>query len=138
VGSVSVGRVLDAALPNVKEGAPSKQMVDDESFSVDLALYDLVEDRKAMLKAMLPFRVGTSGGDLKLKEKYYGPAHTQWRKRKAPDGYECYVKGQPIEGLVRAPVQFFVPTGVRFERTHIVAGSGHGKTYYCKRSLPTT
>jgi hypothetical protein len=39
-----------------------------------------------------------------------------------------YVGGTPFADFFAAPVPFGIPFEVRFEHTHILAGSGHGKT----------
>lgn len=41
---------------------------------------------------------------------------------------ETYLKGTPFLDLLLLPVPFTIPEHVRFEHTHIVAGTGHGKT----------
>lgn len=41
---------------------------------------------------------------------------------------ETYLAGTPLLEAVRIPVPLTIPTSVRFEHTHILAGSGHGKT----------
>lgn len=41
---------------------------------------------------------------------------------------ETYLKGTPFLDLMLTPVPLAVPFPVRFEHTHILAGTGHGKT----------
>lgn len=41
---------------------------------------------------------------------------------------ETYFAGTPLIDFLSQPVRFVIPTEARFEHTHIVAGSGHGKT----------
>lgn len=41
---------------------------------------------------------------------------------------ETYLRGTPFRELFLTPIPFVLPDAVRFEHTHIVAGSGHGKT----------
>jgi len=41
---------------------------------------------------------------------------------------ETYLRGTPFRELFLTPVPFVLPDAVRFEHTHIIAGSGHGKT----------
>ena len=41
---------------------------------------------------------------------------------------QTYLQGTPFEHFFHAPLPFAIPFPARFEHTHIVAGSGHGKT----------
>lgn len=41
---------------------------------------------------------------------------------------ETYLKDTPFLDLLRTPIPFVIPEAVRFEHTHVLAGSGHGKT----------
>ncbi len=41
---------------------------------------------------------------------------------------ELYAAGTPFEGLLKTPLPFHIPLPVRYEHTHIVGGTGHGKT----------
>ena len=40
----------------------------------------------------------------------------------------AYLHNTPLEDIFRATVPFVIPESTRFEHTHILAGSGHGKT----------
>lgn len=44
------------------------------------------------------------------------------------DVVETYLRGTPLERLFSLKTPFAIPEQVRFEHTHLVAGSGHGKT----------
>lgn len=44
------------------------------------------------------------------------------------DAPETYLSGTPLLALFAIAVPFSIPDELRFEHTHIVAGSGHGKT----------
>jgi len=44
------------------------------------------------------------------------------------DLVEMYLAGTPFYDLLTTPVPLQIPEAVRFEHTHIVAGTGHGKT----------
>lgn len=48
---------------------------------------------------------------------------------------ETYLKGTPFLDLLLTPIPFTIPQSVRFEHTHIVAGSGHGKTQLLQRLI---
>jgi type IV secretory pathway VirB4 component len=39
-----------------------------------------------------------------------------------------YLRGTPFAEFFCTPYPFTIPASVRFEHTHIVGGSGHGKT----------
>ncbi|MEQ1903132.1 MAG: hypothetical protein ABL888_02965 [Pirellulaceae bacterium] len=41
---------------------------------------------------------------------------------------ETFCTGTPFKDLFSAPVPFYIPFPCRFEHTHVVGGSGHGKT----------
>jgi len=41
---------------------------------------------------------------------------------------ELYLKDTPFYDLLRLPIPIQIPEAVRFEHTHILAGTGHGKT----------
>lgn len=41
---------------------------------------------------------------------------------------ETYLQGTPFRDFFRAPLPFAIPFPARFEHTHIVGGTGHGKT----------
>ena len=41
---------------------------------------------------------------------------------------EAYLKGTPFLELLRVAIPFAIPERTRFEHTHIIGGSGHGKT----------
>jgi hypothetical protein len=41
---------------------------------------------------------------------------------------ETYLARTPLLGLFLCPIPFSIPDDIRFEHTHIVAGTGHGKT----------
>lgn len=41
---------------------------------------------------------------------------------------EAYLKDTPFQDLLLLPMPFSIPQRARFEHTHIVAGTGHGKT----------
>lgn len=41
---------------------------------------------------------------------------------------DAYLQGTPFQGLLYRPLPFAIPFPARFEHTHIVGGTGHGKT----------
>jgi hypothetical protein len=50
------------------------------------------------------------------------------RDHRGDDVVEVYLRGTPLLDLFSLKTPFAIPEAVRFEHTHIVAGSGHGKT----------
>lgn len=60
--------------------------------------------------------------------------------KEAPALAETYLAATPILDFLEQSIDFVIPTGVRFEHSHIVAGSGHGKTqtlqYLIANDLP--
>lgn len=49
-------------------------------------------------------------------------------KMRPDDLVEVYLQGTPFQDFFRAQLPFAIPFPARFEHTHIVGGSGHGKT----------
>ena len=62
------------------------------------------------------------------------------RDYRGEDVVEVFLKGTPLERLFTLKTPFSIPEEVRFEHTHLVAGSGHGKTqtlqYLIRHDLP--
>lgn len=60
---------------------------------------------------------------------------------KSDDVVDTYLRGTPLTELFRLKTPFAIPDERRFEHTHIVAGSGHGKTqtlqYFIAKDLET-
>ena len=56
------------------------------------------------------------------------------------DVVDVYLRDTPLKDLFKLRTPFAIPEEVRFEHTHLVAGSGHGKTqtlqYLIKHDLP--
>ena len=48
---------------------------------------------------------------------------------------EMYLGGTPLAAVFELPVPFRIPEGMRFEHTHIVGGTGHGKTQLMQRMI---
>lgn len=64
------------------------------------------------------------------------PLVTADRSTLSPDELvETYLKDTPFLDLFLTPIPFTIPQSVRFEHTHIVAGSGHGKTQLLQRLI---
>jgi hypothetical protein len=53
----------------------------------------------------------------------------------APALFEAYLSGTPAFDLLTHPVAFVVPEHIRFEHTHVLGGSGHGKSTLLAQQL---
>ena len=62
------------------------------------------------------------------------------KEYKGDDVVEVFLRGTPLYDLFSLRTPFAIPEEIRFEHTHIVAGSGHGKTqtlqYLIANDLP--
>jgi hypothetical protein len=76
--------------------------------------YDLFKD----LKDRLEMNLGATHRTPPVLPKDY----------KGDDVVEVYLRGTPLFDLFSLKTPFAIPEKVRFEHSHIVAGSGHGKT----------
>jgi len=120
--------------------------------SGSLPLYDMIEDFPVFLEKIM-LRVGTpdvQATDLfdgllkKFERGIYGASGIAYEDRLrskkkiiAPPQYasddprellEVYAPGTPFVPLLSSAVTLPIPRSIRFEHTHIVAGTGHGKT----------
>jgi hypothetical protein len=48
---------------------------------------------------------------------------------------KAYFGGTPLADFLATPLPFAIPFHTRFEHTHIVGGSGHGKTQLLQHLL---
>jgi hypothetical protein len=62
---------------------------------------------------------------------------TQHRAASNSELIDVYFAGTPFTPFFATPVPFSIPERVRFEHTHILAGSGHGKTQTLQRLILT-
>jgi Type IV secretion-system coupling protein DNA-binding domain len=53
---------------------------------------------------------------------------TQSKLTKPSELVDAYFKGTPFQAFFYTPIPFAIPFPARFEHTHIVGGTGHGKT----------
>lgn len=149
----SVIQALVDLLPSsVLVDADEDGLVPDEAPRLQVALVDLLADPPDVIEGMMAalyddkclaadffasvrrtFRrnlliasqIDPDGVDQKSK-----PLITP-RKAKAPSTrklVETYCARTPLYDLLNAPLPFAIPFPLRFEHTHIVGGSGHGKT----------
>lgn len=62
-------------------------------------------------------------------------APTRQKNKTPAELVELYLRGTPFAALLELPVPFHMPDEVRFEHTHIVGGTGHGKTQLLQRMI---
>ena len=60
---------------------------------------------------------------------------TAYRAAAMSELVDVYLAGTPFIQFFATPVPFSIPERVRFEHTHILAGSGHGKTQTLQRLI---
>jgi hypothetical protein len=53
---------------------------------------------------------------------------TQVKNKQAAEIIQQYLAGTPLVDFLQTPLPFSIPFKARFEHTHIIGGSGHGKT----------
>lgn len=102
---------------------------------------------KAVEEVIAPFFQDNDYNHFKaLREQLDGNLHRTHktnpvfpRDHKGDDVVETYLAGTLLKELFRLKTPFTIPEKSRFEHTHIVAGSGHGKTqtlqYFIARDL---
>lgn len=108
-------------------------------FAKDLTEHGLFNRLRIQLERNVVAASGGNPGD----PKSFFRAPTMPSKSSVTDPAalaETYFQSTPIADWLQQPVDFVVPTEARFEHTHIVAGSGHGKTqtlqYLIANDLP--
>ncbi len=84
------------------------------------ALRDRLNDNAYIASGIPPEKRRESEGKLTLPTR---------NSRKSP-GYlvQVYLQGTPFYSFFHSPLPFAIPFPARFEHTHIVGGTGHGKT----------
>lgn len=108
---------LALLLPNLPEAVEHMVQV---PFAPELDEYRLVDG----LRSRIEYNVAVaSGGDDRAAK-----LPTRARDMSAPTLVATYLGGTPLKPLFEIEVPIAIPTEVRFEHHHIVAGSGHGKT----------
>ena len=85
----------------------------------------LMQNSRAASKAELSQRAFENGEDIEAKEHPGSPREVA----------KLYLAHTPLKALLDAPIPFVIPKAARFEHTHIVAGTGHGKTQLLQRMM---
>ena len=96
--------------------------VDDDV--VNAHLFDIVRER------LNTNAIRASGIPLERKHEAAGKIVLPTRNREKSADYlvEAYLQGTPFLSFFHSPLPFAIPFPARFEHTHIVGGTGHGKT----------
>ena len=103
---------------NAPETPSALHGISDKVFRNLLAASGITADKAAEQPAKLRFAVHMSD-DHSLSELVH-----------------MYFRGTPLERVFMTPVPFEIPQRIRFEHTHILGGSGHGKsTLLCSQFL---
>jgi len=144
------------ALPSIAKATPAEFAKCDEveSFAT-FPLIDVLPDAaKLVMPLMLPFfredvdQLGLFADIRKQLDRnfhdasgveYHAPAH----KLITPDKHKgtpreivsAYLCNTPFEALFYAPIPFSMTNRQRYEHTHVVGGSGHGKTQLLQRLI---
>jgi hypothetical protein len=139
---------LIAALPPIAKSTPAEFVKSGETESLaTLPLIDLMPDvGKTIMLMLRPFfddeveEIGlfarvrkqidwnfkeASGSDERANAKYISADKYKGTPREI---VSAYLGNTPFEHLFEAPMPFSFTDAQRFEHTHIVGGSGHGKT----------
>lgn len=96
-------------------------------FDDDISNASLYQDMRESLDANI---LSASGyrADIRYDRELNLTFPTQSKLTKQSELVDTYFKGTPLQALFYTPIPFSVPFPARFEHTHIVGGTGHGKT----------
>lgn len=96
-------------------------------FDDDISNASLYKDMRETLDANI---LSASGyrTDVRYDRELNLTFPTQSKLTKPSDLVDTYFKGTPLHALFYTKVPFAIPFPARFEHTHIVGGTGHGKT----------
>ncbi|UTP39771.1 type IV secretion system DNA-binding domain-containing protein [Phenylobacterium sp. LH3H17] len=103
---------------------------DDDTFRLDLfrRLRDAYTRNILVASGFAP-----DANAVELTNRLIAPTR---QKNKTPaELVELYLRGTPFAALLELPVPFHMPDEIRFEHTHIVGGTGHGKTQLLQRMI---
>lgn len=117
------GVQLGDLLPNQKMALDSLVRV---PFHPDLQDARLFEDLRDTLEGNISATSGINRRSASSSsQRFKMPRDFQGSNQDATDAYLAYT---PFKRLLKTPIPFTVPAEARFEHTHIVGGTGHGKT----------
>lgn len=116
-GDIAFHTPLALLLPNLPE---TIEHVMHTPFAPELDEYRIVDTLRRRIEYNIAVASGGDDRSAKLP--------TRARDMPAPTLVKAYLGGTPLKPLFDIAVPIAIPTEVRFEHHHIVAGSGHGKT----------
>lgn len=117
--------------------ADAYALLDNLAECIELAFIGFYDDEIFAHEWFLPLRQHIDGNIMRasglkppFREEMYPKMVVPSRsKEKDPVALlHEYLGGTPLHGIFEAKVPFAIPFPARFEHTHILAGSGHGKT----------
>ena len=156
-----VARQISVALDAVYAALPASCFRrDDAEGTFDVPLIELVEDPAHLIQELVTFPYAPPCLPLDLfrelrdayrpnmciasglppdtetltgRQQFVYP--TEQQGKTGTELADLYLAGTPFRPLLDTPVPFVVPDAVRFEHTHIVGGTGHGKTQLMQRMI---
>ena len=100
----------------------------DKALELDLFHFlgeQIIQNQRTASKAQLSQRAFENGESVPPDEHPGEPREVA----------RLYLAHTPFKPLLETPVPFIIPKAARFEHTHIVAGTGHGKTQLLQRMM---
>src|SRR4051794_17438956 len=146
-----IGNALAFVVKNLSDGVPAAADADAETAALSVPLYALMREPAAAIEAAigaafdddieraglfprLRARLGrnlctASGIDPdRAEESRKAVVMPSKADREPAELVAGYLAGTPLAGFLETPLPFSISFRARFEHTHIVGGSGHGKT----------
>ncbi len=96
-------------------------------FDDDIVHAGLYQDMREALESNMGLASGITD-DARDERKLKLTFPTESKLVKPSELVDAYFKGTPLHALFCTPIPFAIPFPARFEHTHIVGGTGHGKT----------
>jgi len=95
-------------------------------FTEEVALHGMFTELRAQLESNVAIASGARPGRPISKDKLRLPTELEFSD--PSEAADAYLRGTPLSDVFEAKLPLVIPDAARFEHTHIVAGSGHGKT----------
>lgn len=148
----AIGKGILDSLPASAFGESDREDEDDPLRALSVPLIDLCEEPGVVVWRTMAtlYDDDVTGAklfeDMRVRFEHnlcdassipYAERHTSSKKTVLPPEYKAksnaelvdvYLGGTPFAYFLGAPVPFSIPFPARFEHTHIVGGTGHGKT----------
>ena len=90
-------------------------------------LYQVAPDPDAFIKQVLRLEIGYIDLQKKESDRVFNEHHPAYHTLSTEKIFSQFITGSYIEHLIKLSVWSPVPWDIRYEHTHIVGGSGHGK-----------